>query len=102
MTPEQEQALLDATARGLDGDLRDAYRKLVDLIGQGMAPRDAIREVMANFRGQYADLLAQGFSAILARSVGSESVLAMQVSGVTLSQRLYAESRQVLAHQRLR
>lgn len=97
MTPEQEQALLDATALGLDNDLRDGYRKLVELIGNGMAPRDAIREVMADFRGQYAELLASGFSAIMERSVGNESVLAMQVSGLTLSQRLYKQSREVSA-----
>jgi hypothetical protein len=97
MTPEQEQALLDATALGLDNDLRDGYRKLLALIDDGMAPRDAIQAVLADFKGQYAELLAEGFTAILERSVGTASVLAMKVSGLTLSQRLYAESRNVSA-----
>ncbi len=97
MTPQQEQALLDATALGLDDDLRAAYAKMLGMIREGMAPRDAIQAVQRDFRGQYAQLLADGFSAILGRAVGGDSVLAMKVSGVTLSQRLYQQSRETSA-----
>ncbi|MDP2811774.1 MAG: hypothetical protein Q8O34_16675 [Rhodocyclaceae bacterium] len=97
ISPEQERALLDATALGLDDDLRAAYRRMMALIDSGMPPREAIRDVLATFRGRVAHLLTVAFSAILGRSVGTVSVLAMKVSGVSLSQRLYAQSRQVSA-----
>ena len=89
--------MLDATALGLDDDLRAAYRSLLDKIDAGMAPRDAVADVLATFQGQYAATLAEGFSAILSQSIGSPSVLAMQVGAVSLSARLYAQSVQVSA-----
>lgn len=97
MTPTQERALLDATAAGLDDDLRAAYRRLIELIGEGMAPRDAVAAVMETFEGEYAQLLADGFGAILERSVGSESVLALQVGDVSLSANLYDASSETAA-----
>jgi hypothetical protein len=97
ISPRQEQALLDAAALGIDDDLRAAYRRLIDLIGEGMPPRDAVAAVMETFTGQYAQTLADGFSAILERSVGSAGVLAMKVGEVSLSSRLYAEARDVSA-----
>lgn len=97
MTPSQERSLLDATAAGLDDDLRAAYRQLLALIEGGMAPRDAVQAVIDTFEGEYAELLADGFSAILDRSIGTESVLALKVSDVTLSARLYAEASDVAA-----
>lgn len=95
ISPRQEQALLDAAALGIDDDLRAAYRRLIDLIGEGMPPRDAVAAVLETFTGQYAQTLADGLSAILERSVGSASVLAMKVGEVSLSSRLYAEARDV-------
>jgi hypothetical protein len=93
IAPERETALLDATRAGLDDDLRDAYRDLLRLIGAGTSSRDAVAQVTATFSQQYAALLAPAFSEILAMRVGSASVLAVTVSGVALSRRLYAETR---------
>lgn len=95
MTPEQERALLDATAKGLDDDLRDAYRRMLDLMRSGTAPRDAVEQVMQSFAGEMADTLAAAFSAILSESVGSASVMAMEVGPITLSNRVYAESQRL-------
>lgn len=92
MTPDQERALLDATRLGLDDDLREAYKRMLDLIRSGVPAVEAVDSAMAAFTGQYADLLAEGFSAVLAMSVGTESVLDIQVGPVKLSQRLYAHS----------
>lgn len=97
ITPEQEQALLDAAALGIDDDVREAYREVVRRIEEGEPPRVAIAAVMATFAGAYAQTLARGFSAILALSIGTESVLAMRVGDMSLSARLYAESQQVSA-----
>ena len=92
MTPAQEQALIAAATAGLDDELRDAYARLVDLIRGGTAPREAVAAVIGDFVGEMADTMATAFSAILAGSVGAESVMAMEVGAVSLSRRLYAEA----------
>ncbi len=92
MTPADELALIAAATAGLDDELRDAYRRLVALIGAGMAPRDAVQDVVASFAGEMADTLAAAFSAVLAGSVGAEAVMSMDVGAVSLSRRLYTEA----------
>jgi len=94
MTPEQEQALIAVATSDLDDALREAYRTLLDLIRGGMAPREAVQQVLASFEGVMAQTLATAFSAILAESVGSAAVAAMQVGPVSLSARLFAEAGQ--------
>lgn len=92
MTPEQERALLAATAAGLDDDVREAYAELLDLIRAGVAPREAVAEVMSRFAGDMAGTMAAALSAVMAESVGTASVLALQVGALTLSSRLYQEA----------
>lgn len=92
MTPEQQRALLDATTAGLDDELREAHRKVVDLIRSGMAPRDAVRTVIEGFAGDMAETLAVALTAILGASVGADDVMAFEVGAVRLSTKLYAES----------
>jgi len=94
MTPEQEQALIAVATAGLDDALREAYRTLLDLIKGGVAPREAVQRVLETFQGAMAETLATAFSAILAESVGSAAVAAMQVGPVSLSARLFAEAGQ--------
>lgn len=97
MTPAQEKALLDATARGLDKDLQDAYQRLLELMREGVVPRDAVTAVMETFTGQYQELLTTAFSAILAQSVGTAAVEQMQVGALSLSSRLYSQTQQTAA-----
>lgn len=97
MTPEQERALLAATAAGLDGDAREAFAELLDLIRAGTAPRDAVEQVMAGFADDVAGVLAGALSAVMAQSVGTESALQLRVGTVPLSSRLYAEAGDVAA-----
>lgn len=94
MTPEQERALIAVATADLDDALREAYRTLLDLIKGGVAPREAVQRVLEAFRGAMAETLATAFSAILAESVGSAAVAAMQVGPVSLSARLFAEAGQ--------
>jgi len=94
ITPAQERALLDAVALGIAQELDAAYAELLRLMSEGEAPRDAVAAVLATFQGQYAETLATAFTGILGRSVGSSSVLAMTISGVALSARLYRQSRE--------
>lgn len=95
MTPTQERALLDATAKGLDTDLRKAYQDLIQLIRDGVPPRDAVDQIMESFSKEYAQLLADAFSGVLAMAVGTESALALEVGTVQLSAKLYAQSMNV-------
>jgi hypothetical protein len=92
MTPAQEAALIAVATAGLDDALRSAYAALLDLIRAGVAPRDAVQQVLATFEGAMAATLATAFSAILGEAVGSPAVIAMQVGAVTLSARLFAEA----------
>ena len=95
MTPNQERALLDATAKGLDDDLRKAYQTLIQFIRDGMAPRDAVQQVMESFSKEYAQLLSTALSGVLAMSVGTEAALVLEVGTVQLSAKLYAQSQNV-------
>lgn len=93
LTPAQEAALLAATTRGLDDELRRAFDSILQRIRDGEAPRDAVTAALATFPRAQAELMAEALSAILARSVGVESVLRLPVGvgGVTLSAHLYAD-----------
>jgi hypothetical protein len=95
LTPEQERALLDATAAGLDDDLRAAYAEFLRRVRAGEAPRDAVTAVMGQFAGTMAETMAAAFGAILARSVGSADVMKIEVGGMALSDKLYAQAREV-------
>ena len=92
MTPEQEAALLAATVAGLDAELREAMDALVVLIRDGVPPREAVTQVMAGFQGAMAEIMAAAFSGLLAQSVGTADVMAMEVGAVSLSRRLWAEA----------
>lgn len=97
MTPAEERALVDAAAAGVDAEVRDAYRELVDLIRNGAAPRDAVQQVMESFQGQYAAIMAEALSAIVGQSVGAASIVALEVGGVALSRHLYSQAQTVSA-----
>ena len=97
MTPEQERALLVATAAGLDDDVREAYAEMIDLIRGGMAPRDAVAQVMAAFQGDMAGTMAAALSAVTATAIGAPAVLDLRIGTVPLSVRLYQEASQVAA-----
>jgi hypothetical protein len=95
VTPEQELALLEATAAGLDDALREALAEVVTLIQSGMVPRDAVAQVMASFQGEMAQTMAIALSGMLGASVGAEAVMALEVGAVQLSRKLYAEAASV-------
>ena len=97
MTPQQERALLDATAAGLDDELRDAYHAMVQRIRDGVAPRDAVQQAMDAFTGDMASTMSTALSAIMDAAVGTEAVQALEVGTISLSRRLYAEAASVSA-----
>lgn len=92
LTPEEEAALVAATAAAIEAAAREAQQELVALIAEGMAPRDAVRTVAEPFQGEMAAAMAAALSRILGESIGEAAVLAIQVGTVRLSTRLYAEA----------
>ena len=77
-------AAVDALARAALGKL---WAFLVK--HPGTSPRGAIHAAQVEFGGAFADALAEAFSELLQRSIGSAEVRAMPIGELTLSQRLY-------------
>lgn len=90
MTPSEEAALLAATIKGLDDELRDAWQMLLGMLRDGVAPRDAVQEVIRSFAGEFQAVLTQAFGAILAAGVGAASLAEVEIGAVQLSARMYA------------
>jgi hypothetical protein len=95
MTPTEQQQLLASLGADVEAEVLAAYNRAMELMRRGTAPRDAIQQVMDSFTGQYAGLMSEALSAVLQQSVGTASVLAIQVGEVALSRRLYAEAQSV-------
>ena len=95
MTPEEEAALLRATAADLDDDLRAAFVTLVGMIQSGSEPRAAVFQVMESFAGEMADTLQTAMGAILGMAIGEASAIPYEISRISLSTRVYAEAADV-------
>jgi len=95
MTPEEERALLAATAARLDEDLREAYNELVALIREGVPVRQAVAQVMGEVSADMASAIAIGLSAVLAQEVTPSDVLRMGVGTLQISARLNQEAQEV-------
>jgi len=89
---------IDPLAGDLSAQIEKAaqasYDDLLAQIGQGTDPRMATEAVLRSFSGDYVTALTQAFGAVMQSSVTPESVLAMPVGDVTLSQRLYSHTKQ--------
>lgn len=92
MTPEQERALLAATSAGLDQEVESAFKSLMKLIDDGVAPRDAVDQVMQSFVGEFAAVLQQALGAVMQASIGTAaaaSVGTLQVQAIAMSTKLW-------------
>jgi hypothetical protein len=92
MTPEQERDLLAAAAKVLDGQALVAYQDLIELIRSGVAPRDAVSQVMQDLGDDMAATMAAALTAVSAQAVAADAVLQLQVGAVNLSGRLWQEA----------
>ena len=95
LTDAAADELMDRYGAAIATEARDAFERLMEMIRSGVAPRDAIEQLQAEFAGAYVDQLAAAFSELLRRSVGSSEIRAMPVGEITLSQRLYAHNAEV-------
>lgn len=92
MTPEEIRGIEDAAAAKIEAAAEDAFIGIVQQIRAGVAPRDAVAAAMASFTGEMSEAMSAGLSALLAESVGVAAAMAIEVGGLTLSRRLYAEA----------
>lgn len=97
MTPDQEKAILDAVAAGLEDDLRALYADLVAKIKAGADPKTAVDAVMQQYGGTLAQTMAAALSAILGEAVTAAAVMAMDVGGIALSAKIYAKAAETSA-----
>lgn len=97
MTPEEEAALLDQVGDQIEEMAAQAFAQYQQLVLGGMKPQEAVQQVMSSFNGDLADIMAAAFSQVLVTAVTAESVLAMKVGTVELSQRLYADAQALSA-----
>ena len=74
-----------------------AFRRLLELIRQGNAPRTAIDQILREFNADTVSGFREAFSAVLESSLGEKTLKAWPVGGVKLSQRLYQNAQQVSA-----
>lgn len=98
MTDAQLRALIAATERGLGEDLTAAWAAYRELVLGGMAPRDAVRQTLDGFVGEFRSLLQEAFTAVMASAVGTAAATEMTIDVVSLSQTLYRNAEQVGAN----
>lgn len=92
MTPEQERALIAVASAGLDEKIDEAFDELMRLIESGVAPRDAVDQVMSAFVGDFAATMRAALGGVMQASIGTTAAAAVatpQVQAVTLSSKLY-------------
>jgi hypothetical protein len=93
--PDEEKRRLDELAKKIEAEAEAAFEKARARILKGDDPRDAIDAAMGSFTGQYAGELATAFRDITGRSIGTASVMAIKAGPTSLSENLYAQSREV-------
>lgn len=84
------ETLNGPTAAGLETQLAEAHRRYRALVLRGVAPRDAVSEVMRSFTGASTEMMRRAYAAFLSGSVGSRSSIPLRVGPVALSARLFA------------
>lgn len=91
--PDPEPIYADAAAE-ITRQAEAAYQSTLAMIAEGVAAGIAVQRALDSFNGAYAGILAEAFSTLMQARYTPESMLAMPVGDVTLSQRLYAHTQQ--------
>jgi len=90
---------IDEILNKLDKDIRKSAQKSYDdilkRIQNGDSPQKAIKAVLSSFEGKAYDDISKALSSVLNASVGSEFIKAMDINGVTLSNTLYKNLKDV-------
>jgi hypothetical protein len=80
---------LDEVARRIDEAARAAYQRMLELIDQGVSPRDAIAQVKGTFDARYYDELSAAFTRVLDEPWTARAIRDYPVGPVKLSTRMY-------------
>ena len=90
-------ANLNNTAAQINRVALAAFTQMLADIAMGTNARSAVSKAQQQFNGEYEDELLRAFNALLVSSIGKAELREMTVGDVTLSDRLYENSRQVTA-----
>lgn len=94
MTDESIDPLLDAQAAAIAAQAQLAMDTLLVLIASGIRPVQATRRVLGTFNGAFKAQLQQAFEQVLQSAVNAAQIVALPVSGLPLSARLYRQVQQ--------
>ena len=89
MTSEELNAMQDELARTIRQQAEAALEQALQLMSEGVAPRDALSQVTQTFTGQYYEALSEAFTMVLGDYVGMADIKALNISGIDLSDALY-------------
>lgn len=89
MTSEELNAMQDELARTIRQQAEAALEQALQLMSEGMAPREALAQVTQTFTGQYYEALSSAFTRVLGDYVGIADIKALNISGIDLSDALY-------------
>ena len=89
MTSEELNAMQDELARTIRQQAEAALEQALQLMSEGVAPRDALAQVTQTFTGQYYEALSDAFTMVLGDYVGIADIKALNISGIDLSDALY-------------
>ena len=89
MTSEELDAMQDELARTIRQQAETALEQALQLMSEGVAPREALAQVTQTFTGQYYEALSEAFTMVLGDYVGIADIKALNISGIDLSDALY-------------
>lgn len=81
------------TSAGLDDQIEAAFVRMMGLIDDGVAPRDAVQQVMDSFVGEFAATMQQALGAVMQASIGTTAAASagqIRVQTIALSSKLWA------------
>ena len=91
MSPSDERSEINATIAALEAAIAVAFDDLMEQVRAGVPPRDAVAKVLDAYSGEMAEKMAEGLSAVMAESMGTEAALEYRVGTVSLSRKLYMQ-----------
>lgn len=97
MTPDQQNAILDSMDSKIRSIAQTAYETLINLIRKGYSPQQALSMVSKEFEGEFYSELQQALSIIINKELSVSDIKDLPVSNVSLSDRIYSNSREVNA-----
>lgn len=97
MNDQAYGALLAAVEMDVRAQSKESKALLITLLKSGAVPREAINRALGQFEGAYYKTLADAYGTVLGTTLGVQQIRELPVSGVKLSDALYAHGKQTSA-----